>query len=129
MTVSTAPYNLLFLLLTSLTLLPSVTASCYFPNGTDQNAGEQADQGIVYTPCNSHAENSMCCAPWDTCTSDGLCKSGYDGNTWRDSCTDPTWKSPACVKLCVSGFGRYHSPLSQKPSSMSQACELTCANK
>jgi hypothetical protein len=24
---------------------------------------------------------------------------------WRESCTDPTWKDPACIKLFVNGTG------------------------
>lgn len=105
MTITTS-HPAVSLLLSSLLFSSAVSASCYFPNGKDQNIGVQADQGITYRPCNPDAKHSMCCAPWDTCTPDGLCQSGYDGNTWRDSCTDPTWKSPSCVKLCVSGFGQ-----------------------
>ncbi|KAH9909135.1 hypothetical protein F4778DRAFT_793154 [Xylariomycetidae sp. FL2044] len=41
----------------------------------------------------------------DACGSDstyGLC--GVTGSQlWRESCTDPTWESPACLKLCVDG--------------------------
>ena len=81
--------------------------NCYWPNGTDRNA--LLLQGDVYQPCNGGDKFSMCCAtnrtPADRCRSDGLCQSTYDNNVWRDSCTDPYWKSPSCVKLCDHGIG------------------------
>src|SRR5580700_3435287 len=34
----------------------------------------------------------------------GLC--GVTGTQlWRESCTDPTWKSASCLKLCINGTG------------------------
>ena len=89
-------------------LLSSWTyANCYLPNGTDVNA--HLTQGDVYQPCDSGDEFSMCCAlnrtPADKCRSDGLCQSTFDNNIWRDSCSDPYWKSPKCVKLCDHGIG------------------------
>ena len=55
----------------------------------------------------------MCCA-WgsiraangdaNTCQSNGLCMDGL-GVTWRESCTDPTWQDPACIRLFVNGTG------------------------
>ena len=81
-------------------------ANCYFPNGTDVNALLSTD---VYQPCNAGDDVSMCCAlnrPYpDKCRSDGLCFSTYDLNIWRDSCTDRSWESSSCVKLCDSGTG------------------------
>ena len=54
----------------------------------------------------------MCCA-WgsartasgnaDTCLPNGLCQNAE--NTWRESCTDPTWQAPECLKLFVNGTG------------------------
>ncbi|KAL8781663.1 MAG: hypothetical protein Q9213_005905 [Squamulea squamosa] len=49
----------------------------------------------------------MCCATKnreipDTPRKDGLCQNG--NVTWRESCTDPTWTSPSCVKLCITGI-------------------------
>ena len=89
----------------------SSRAACYYPNGSDLNA--RLDQE-VYQPCDPGDEHSMCCAlnrPFpDKCRNDGLCYSTYDSNVWRDGCTDPTWKSSSCVKLCVSGegIGKFH---------------------
>lgn len=39
----------------------------------------------------------------DTCLPNGLCQAPVD--TWRESCTDPTWQAPECVKLFVNGTG------------------------
>ncbi|KAL8688903.1 MAG: hypothetical protein Q9218_005300 [Villophora microphyllina] len=49
----------------------------------------------------------MCCRTnsTDTCNSDGLCQSDWDGNLWRDFCTDPTWQAPGCTKLCLGSLG------------------------
>ncbi|KAI4176906.1 MAG: hypothetical protein LQ343_000763 [Gyalolechia ehrenbergii] len=49
----------------------------------------------------------MCCrtTSTDTCRDDGLCDSSWDGNVWRDFCTDPTWQAPNCVKLCLDSQG------------------------
>lgn len=84
----------------------SAFAACYYPNGRDKNLRFSRE---VYQPCDSGDEHSMCCAlnrayP-DRCRSDGLCFSVVDLNVWRDSCTDPTWKSSSCVQLCNSGIG------------------------
>ena len=37
------------------------------------------------------------------CRSDGLCADAGNDALWRTACTDPTWKSPECIKLCVNG--------------------------
>lgn len=89
-------------------------ASCYFPNGTDINAPFPEE---VYLPCDSGDEFSMCCAlnrnyP-DKCRSDGMCFSTYDQNIWRDACTDRSWNSSTCVKLCDSGIGNEISPFQE----------------
>ncbi|KAL8861908.1 MAG: hypothetical protein Q9178_001777 [Gyalolechia marmorata] len=56
----------------------------------------------------------MCCgtnnrAVPDTPRKDGLCQNGV--TIWRESCTDPTWKSPSCVKLCIDGISTSTRPL------------------
>lgn len=84
----------------------SSRAACYYPNGSDENARLSVE---VYQPCDSGDEHSMCCALnrtiADKCRKDGLCVSTWDSNIWRDGCTDPTWKSSSCIKLCASGEG------------------------
>jgi hypothetical protein len=52
--------------------------------GSDENGGDLCGSGSTY----------------------GLC--GVTGTQlWRESCTDPTWESPACLKLCTTGAGTY----------------------
>ncbi|KAI0013098.1 hypothetical protein F4779DRAFT_476638 [Xylariaceae sp. FL0662B] len=100
-----AAYGLITLSVASLV----AATTCYRPDGSATDD--------TYRPCNGTAEFSMCChtgvvlangEPYnggDACGSGasyGLC--GVTGTQlWRESCTDPTWKSPACLKLCVDG--------------------------
>jgi hypothetical protein len=96
------------LLIVALTLFPpsSVDAACYYPNGRDMNDAHPDEK---YVPCDnggrSNSEFTMCCANFDTCRPDGMCLSGWDSEIWRDGCTDPTWRSPNCIKLCHEGTG------------------------
>ncbi|KAI4227581.1 MAG: hypothetical protein L6R36_002282 [Xanthoria steineri] len=81
---------------------------CFVPNGTDRNDGSDVKaNSIAYTPCDQRAPFSMCCRYGaDDCLDNGLCQGyGADGSRpiWRESCTDPTWTSPYCLKLCVRG--------------------------
>lgn len=92
----------------------SFTASaqnCFVPNGTDRNLGLSES---YYQPCGSGSsvdQYTMCCATFrqapDTCMKNGLCANNETGPhlVWRESCTDPTWKSPSCIKLCSDGIG------------------------
>ena len=79
-------------------------AICYYPNGTAAGFDIHDLQ-----PCNNApAIHSMCCnlnntqTP-DRCNSDGLCIPPKNEKLWRHSCTDHTWKDPACLDLCTSG--------------------------
>ena len=96
---------------------PFANSTCYARNGT-------AITSDTYQPCNQvNLEFSMCCntntdptaktsfAP-DICLPNGLCENWvtfpHDNSTptlhWRESCTDPTWQSPFCLKgICTSG--------------------------
>lgn len=59
----------------------------------------------------------MCCAigpgragegSGDICLDNGLCQNDLVGDKttiWRESCTDPTWRDPACIKLFMNGTG------------------------
>ena len=38
-----------------------------------------------------------------TCRSDGLCANAGNNALWRSACTDYTWQSPECIKLCING--------------------------
>ena len=89
-----------------LCFLSSTTATCYYPNGT-------AVINTNYQPC-SNGTVSMCCAldrdNSNSCLSNGLCHDpctvnhdcnhGSPGQFWRESCTDPSWTSPFCLRLC-----------------------------
>lgn len=86
--------------------LPSaLAATCYNPpTVAGQNGTVQSSQ---YTTCNVNQEVSMCCRQTqsgiytaDSCLPNGLCVNESADNVttyWRESCTDPTWKSPYCV--------------------------------
>ena len=77
--------------------------ACYRPDGSAADAR--------YAACNTRAGTggSMCCRTNDTaasfpdvCRSDGLCQETQDTSiVWRESCTDPTWRAPGCVQICV----------------------------
>ena len=55
----------------------------------------------------------MCCAvrrdggSADECEKNGLCSNPLiDANDfWRESCTDRSWQSESCLKLCIDGKG------------------------
>ena len=54
----------------------------------------------------------MCCAVqrssgFDVCQKNGLCSNTLIGEDefWRESCTDRSWFSESCLKLCIDGVG------------------------
>ncbi|KAK6509566.1 hypothetical protein TWF481_004304 [Arthrobotrys musiformis] len=82
----------------------AVVPECYFPDGSLTNSSD-------YRACNKGANvgASMCCATAnrsgdevDVCVSNGLC-AGSDGGYYRAGCTDETWESPACLRICMVG--------------------------
>jgi hypothetical protein len=92
------------LLLSSLTFTAATTTltTCYAPNGTAITTDPCCDG--IYSPCNG---TGMCCALGrpvyhpNTCLGNGLCEDVATGWIWRESCTDPTWQDPRCLKLCM----------------------------
>ncbi|KAI4276563.1 MAG: hypothetical protein LQ337_002393 [Flavoplaca oasis] len=85
----------------------TVTAACYYPNGTDRNAGFSSD---IYYPINPGDDASMCCSQnGDQPRTDGLCTNSLGTIVWRESCTDKTWASPKCIKLCAGTSTDTHS--------------------
>ncbi|KAF7956050.1 hypothetical protein EAE96_004971 [Botrytis aclada] len=82
-------------------LVGFVKGQCYSYEGDEMDP--------TYRPCNGSAPVSMCCHlgvisnGGDECGSGstyGLC--GISGTQlWRESCTDKTWQSPLCLRLCV----------------------------
>lgn len=114
MVMNSYPY-LLFLTLRSKYVFQGVSATCYTPSGQDRNL-LYSEGSNVYLPCNKGDEFSMCCAlnrpsharPPDGCRRDGLCLSPDMKNPtlWRESCTDPSWRSPSCTRICLDGLCR-----------------------
>ncbi|KAL8971904.1 MAG: hypothetical protein Q9183_000830 [Haloplaca sp. 2 TL-2023] len=75
---------------------------CFLPNGTDRNF-KLFDADYFPFQQNTDDGHSMCCnIHHDTPRSDGLCVDLSLGIVWRESCTDPTWDSPNCIKLCAA---------------------------
>ncbi|KAM7218995.1 hypothetical protein V8F06_005587 [Rhypophila decipiens] len=85
-----------------LALIRQVSGACYRPDGVDRNALPWIKDND-YQPCNKGGGHSMCCSTqsFDTCRPNGLCYNEGAKLLWRESCTDPTWKDPACIKLCA----------------------------
>jgi hypothetical protein len=97
-----------------LSLVGHSSAACYTPEGLDRNVMIDVSEGYYYAPCDNVVPVSMCCAigpgrvaadSADTCIPGGLCYNQGANLYWRESCTDPTWASPACIKLFVNGTG------------------------
>lgn len=96
-------------------LTSTVHGGCYYPNGTDRNIGLP---GQYFQPIDPFASNSMCCQFGDNIPDTtnaefpGLCIStAADGLLLREACTDPSWQSPYCIKLCVQGEDDWGSGL------------------
>ncbi|KAF6804976.1 hypothetical protein CSOJ01_09819 [Colletotrichum sojae] len=82
--------------------------SCFVPNGTERHL---LNNGVndTYRPCSPLSEgHGMCCntQPGDRCWDDGLCWNPRMRFLWRESCTDQTWESPRCLKLCINDEAR-----------------------
>lgn len=97
------------LLLVGISTVSIVSAQCFMPNGTDRNARD--GPGIRYKTCGKSpagSSQSMCCKIGDTCLDSGLCQDN-GGRFWRESCTDQTWKDPACIRLYIddTGYRKY----------------------
>ncbi|KAH0435092.1 hypothetical protein CcaCcLH18_04990 [Colletotrichum camelliae] len=76
------------------------SAQCFLPNGTNRLSTSDVGKN-TYKPCDSNG-HSMCCNTYtgDVCR-DGFCWNESSRVLWRESCTDPTWQSPKCLKLCI----------------------------
>ncbi|KAF6804975.1 hypothetical protein CSOJ01_09818 [Colletotrichum sojae] len=76
--------------------------ACFVPNGTNRHSLTNV-RNYKYEPCEDNG-HSMCCntVSGDKCQPNGLCWNEGGRLTWRESCTDPTWQSPKCLKLCVN---------------------------
>jgi hypothetical protein len=96
-------YSNFNILLLFLTCIPqSFSTQCYRPDGSEPDSD--------YQPCHTGG-HSMCCATnrvasVNKCRPDDLCFQEDLQEVWRESCTDPTWKDPACLHLCVDGISK-----------------------
>ena len=108
------PLNSTALFLLTLFSIPALflslaSAACYNPDGTNRN-GQNNASNSAYVPCDNIAPISMCCNigpnnDGDICVPGGLCYNPNVNLYWRESCTDQTWMSPACIKLFLNGTG------------------------
>jgi len=97
-------------LLTSLTLLSTAHAICYYPDGTTT---------LSDVPCNSGSEASFCCGYGFACLSNKICMATSltihrnDTQTYvRGSCTDESWRSGNCPNFCVQGDDPWYDNMS-----------------
>lgn len=90
--------------------VPKMSYQCYANNGSLYE-----NTAATYVPCNLTAvENgghSSCCNINDLCMTNGLCMEAQNekkgaNHYWRNGCTDPTFKDPACPNFC-RGQGMY----------------------
>ena len=70
---------------------------CYFPDGSIDTDGYVCNQTAA-----ANGEGSACCLHNDACYQTGTCFQDWSGVTYRQSCTDQSWKSPACPQYCTS---------------------------
>lgn len=92
--------KMLFPILLGFATLATSTATCYYPDGKVSGS----------VPCNSTTTGySSCCASGHLCMSSGLCFTR--GLISRGSCTDPTWKDPACAQYCLDCTFAAHTSL------------------
>lgn len=80
-----------------------VNADCYYPNGTNAN---NLPGGVKYEECPGlPGSHGMCCyeSGDQRCKDNGLCYYADGALLWRQLCTDSTWQSEGCVKLCLNG--------------------------
>lgn len=80
---------------------------CFYPNGAPAATDDH--------PCSSDASDghSTCCPLNWQCLSNGLCYLENEGYLGRYTCTDSTWQSDSCPKICLHGtcpysFGRWY---------------------
>lgn len=89
--------NVLLSVAILLSTLPTIRASCYYPDGSFPT-------DYVFEACGG--DSGTCCIPseGDVCLSNGLCSLGASGTyLFRGACTDKTWNSPSCLQHCKDG--------------------------
>lgn len=99
--VSVTMLHVLAAILTPLIGIVSGQGACFVPNGTNRHDLTNANIQR-YASCESSGHGMCCNIAGDKCQADGLCWNEEHKQLWRESCTDPTWESPKCLKLCVT---------------------------
>jgi type II secretory pathway pseudopilin PulG len=69
---------------------------CYLPNGSLDPSSYACNATAALT-----GGASACCLGNDLCYKSGTCFQGWSGVTYRQSCTDQSWKDPACPQYCL----------------------------
>lgn len=87
---------MLYFLIILLTAASYATARCYFPDGT-----LDTKSFVCNTTAVDSGGSSACCSAGDDCYDSGTCYQGWSGIAYRNTCTDPTWKSAACPQFCL----------------------------
>ncbi|KAK0371264.1 hypothetical protein CLIM01_11372 [Colletotrichum limetticola] len=93
--------HVLAAILTTLIRTVAGQGACFVPNGTNRHDLTNANIQ-KYASCESSGHGMCCNIAGDKCQADGLCWNEEHKQLWRESCTDPTWESPKCLKLCVT---------------------------
>lgn len=72
--------------------------NCYYPNGALANTDDH--------PCSTDGHSTCCPLNWQ-CLSNGLCFLPSEGYLGRYTCTDSSWQSDKCPKICLYGMYPY----------------------
>ena len=72
------------------------TAACYDRSGTEQIQNLNRSPLV---PCQSDTEETHCCAPGETCLSNGLCFVFFDSSLNNGYCANSGWRAP-CSQYC-----------------------------
>lgn len=89
-----------------LAIVNRTSATCYDRSGN-------VLPGASFLPCDTKSTYSACCllnqgdgGPGDFCTSAGLClrQDAAPGFFYVDGCTDKSWQSASCSKLCAGSM-------------------------
>ncbi|KAI2480643.1 hypothetical protein Ptr902_07668 [Pyrenophora tritici-repentis] len=86
----------LLLCFSSIVFLQCAASGCFWRNGTENPNNN-------YVPCSIDPSNplsTICCASWDECLPNGLCRNTVDTNFWRESCTKQDWTEGGCQEIC-----------------------------
>ncbi|MCJ1472118.1 hypothetical protein MMC13_000765 [Lambiella insularis] len=92
---------------------PLAAAVCYYPSGAVEPNNH---------PCDPSAAVSPCCGQGQRCWSNGMCEIPSQNGLVdfvRATCTDATWESPACLRVCLDSAlcGPPFSPSPHSPAS------------